>query len=40
MFVYQRQKNGKKLIVCLYVDDALVAATDAQESEEFINNLK
>ncbi|GBM08702.1 hypothetical protein AVEN_52775-1 [Araneus ventricosus] len=37
--LYIRDKDGKKLIVCLYVDDGLVAATDLQESEKFIDDL-
>lgn len=39
-FLYIRDKNRKKLIVCLYIDDELVAATDLQESEKFIKYLK
>lgn len=38
--LYLKSKDDKKIIVCLYVDDGLVAATDLEESENFIRELK
>lgn len=35
---YIRDKNGNKLTVCLYTDDGLVAATDLQKSEKFLED--
>jgi len=37
--LYVRQNNGRKLIVVLYVDDGLVAATDADDCRDFLANL-
>ncbi|GBN28663.1 hypothetical protein AVEN_258211-1 [Araneus ventricosus] len=37
--LYIRDKYEKKSIVCLYVDDGLVAATDLKESEKSIDDL-
>ena len=31
-----RTKNGKKLMVALYVDDGLVVATDMNDANKFI----
>ena len=38
--LYVREKNGKKLILVVYVDDGLVAATDSQDLEDFLEELK
>lgn len=38
--LYVRERNGKKLILVIYVDDGLLAATDAQEMDIFIGELK
>lgn len=38
--LFIREKDGKKLILALYVDDGLVAASDKEELEHFLNSLK
>lgn len=38
--LYTREKNGKKLLLVLYVDDGIVAATDSDDLEEFIRSLR
>jgi len=38
--LFVRQNNGHKLIVALYVDDGIVAATHAEDSCEFLRKLK
>lgn len=38
--LFIRRRNGKKLILVLYVDDGLVAATDPHDQEEFLQELK
>lgn len=38
--LYIRERNGRKLILVIYVDDGLMAATDSQEMEEFIGELR
>lgn len=38
--LYTREKNEKKLILVLYVDDGLVAATHSQDQQEFLEELK
>ena len=37
--VYVKTWNGRKLIVVLYVDDGLVAATDKEDIQKFIDEL-
>ncbi|GFV77405.1 copia protein [Trichonephila clavipes] len=38
--IYNRERKGRKLLIVLYVDDGLIAATDQQDSEMFIKELK
>ena len=38
MFI--REKNGAKVVLALYVDNGLIAATRQEDLEEFINQLK
>lgn len=38
--LYTKQVNGKKLLITLYVDDGLVAATDEDLANTFLNDLK
>ncbi|GFX63041.1 retrovirus-related Pol polyprotein from transposon TNT 1-94 [Trichonephila clavipes] len=38
--LYIRERKGRKLLTVLYVDDGLIAATDQQDSEMFIKELK
>lgn len=38
--LFIREKDGKKLILALYVDDGLVAASDKNELDIFLNELK
>ncbi|GFU93754.1 copia protein [Trichonephila clavipes] len=38
--LYIRQRKGRKLLIVLFVDDGLIAATDQQDSEMFIKELK
>jgi hypothetical protein len=38
--LYIRERNGRKLLIVLYVDDGLIAATDQQDSDMFIKELK
>ncbi|GFU40105.1 retrovirus-related Pol polyprotein from transposon TNT 1-94 [Trichonephila clavipes] len=38
--LYIRERKGRKLLIVLYVDDGLIAATDQQDSEMFIKELK
>ncbi|GFY46934.1 copia protein [Trichonephila inaurata madagascariensis] len=38
--LYIRERKGRKLLIVLYVDDGLIAATDQQNSEMFIKELK
>lgn len=35
-----REREGRKLLIVLYVDDGLIVATDQQDSEMFIKELK
>lgn len=37
--LYFREENGKKIILVLYVDDGLVAGTDENDIEIFLNEL-
>ena len=37
---YIREKNGKKLLLVLYVDDGLVASSDIKDLNEFFEELK
>lgn len=37
---YIREKNGKKLLLVLYVDDGLIASSDVNELKYFLNELK
>lgn len=37
--LYIKEVNGKKLLITLYVDDGLVAATDEELANTFLNNL-
>jgi len=37
--IFLRQCNGKKLIVAIYVDDGLIAGSDASEIDVFIDQL-
>ena len=34
-----RQRNGKKLIVAIYVDDGLIAGSDESEIDVFIDRV-
>lgn len=38
--LYVRERNGKKILLVVYVDDGLAAATDTQDLEEFLDELK
>lgn len=38
--MYVRERRGQKLILVIYVDDGLLAATDPREMENFIGELK
>jgi len=38
--LYARNRDGKKLLLALYVDDGLLATTDIQELNSFISQLK
>ena len=38
--LYVRERDGKKLLLVIYIDDGLMAATDPQEMEVFIGELK
>ena len=38
--LYIRNRGGKKLLLALYVDDGLLAATDIQDLNSFISQLK
>ncbi|GFV65947.1 copia protein [Trichonephila clavipes] len=38
--LYIRERKGRKLLIVLYVYDGLIAATDQQDSEMFIKELK
>ncbi|GFW22686.1 copia protein [Trichonephila clavipes] len=38
--LYIQERKGRKLLILLYVDDGLIAATDQQDSEMFIKELK
>lgn len=38
--LYIRENKGRKLLIVLYVDDGLIAATDLQDSKLFIEQLK
>ncbi|GFX04043.1 retrovirus-related Pol polyprotein from transposon TNT 1-94 [Trichonephila clavipes] len=38
--LYIRERKGRKLLIVLYVDDGLIAATDQQDSEMFSKELK
>lgn len=38
--LFIKEENGKKLILGLYVDDGLVAATDQRDLEVFLENLR
>ncbi|GFS54006.1 retrovirus-related Pol polyprotein from transposon TNT 1-94 [Trichonephila clavipes] len=38
--LYIRERKGRKLLIVSYVDDGLIAATDQQDSEMFIKELK
>ncbi|XP_055912205.1 uncharacterized protein LOC129946147 [Eupeodes corollae] len=38
--LYMRERNEKKIVLVLYVDDGLIASTDQQELEIFIEELK
>ncbi|GAB0089493.1 secreted RxLR effector protein 161-like [Sergentomyia squamirostris] len=38
--MYFRVRNGKKLILVLYVDDGLIAAKDPKDLDDFIGELK
>lgn len=38
--LYFNNVNGRKMILALYVDDGLVAASDQQELDEFLSKLK
>jgi hypothetical protein len=37
--IFVRQRNGKKLIVAIYVDDGLIAGSDESEIDVFIGQL-
>lgn len=37
---FTREKNGKKLIIVIYVDDGLVARSDKREIDLFVSELK
>ena len=34
--LYVRSRNGKKLILVLYVDDGLLAANDQEDQQDFL----
>ena len=38
--LYVKSQNGKMLIIALYVDDGLVAASDTEELNQFVEQLK
>ena len=38
--LFVRERNNNKIILALYVDDGIVAATSKKELEEFINQLR
>ncbi|KMQ83327.1 integrase core domain protein [Lasius niger] len=38
--LYIRERDGKKLILVVYVDDGLIGATDSQDLEVFLKELK
>lgn len=38
--LYTKQVNGKKLLITLYVDDGLVAATNQDIADSFLNDLR
>jgi hypothetical protein len=38
--IFVRQRNGKKLIVAIYVDDSLIAGRDESEIDVFIDHLR
>lgn len=38
--LYMRERNGKKIILVLYVDDGLVASTEKSELDVFIEELR
>lgn len=38
--LFTREKNGKKLIIVIYVDNGLVAGSDKREIDFFVNELK
>lgn len=38
--LFTRERNGKKLIVIIYVDDGLIAGTDKKEIDHFMRELK
>ena len=38
--LYIRENEGRKLLIALYVDDGLIAATDKRDAELFIKDLK
>lgn len=37
---YIRENNGKKLLLVLYVDDGLIASSDAKDLEDFLKELR
>jgi len=37
--LFVRQRNGKKLIVAIYVDDGLIAGSDESEIDVFIDRV-
>lgn len=38
--LFTRKKNGKKLIIVIYVDDGLVAGSDKREIDLFVKEVK
>ncbi|GBL93534.1 Retrovirus-related Pol polyprotein from transposon RE1 [Araneus ventricosus] len=38
--LYSKEKNGRKLLIVLYVDDGLVAATNQEDLDNFLKELK